>query len=82
MLDIPVWYNTQTMAKILSLAVVRKKYRVTMDTDIVAAIHIHISDYNTTLYEIPNGLYCYHPDMATSNNSVSAYYFLNTVKYN
>ena len=82
-IDIPTWYNNDTMSNILSLAVVRKKFRVTMDTDIVAAMHVHVSEHEImTFHEMPNGLYAYHPDMVTTKNSVSAYSFLNTVEQN
>jgi len=36
-----VWYNPNSLANILSLAEVRKKFRVTMDSAIEAALCVH-----------------------------------------
>ena len=36
-----VWFNPATLANILSMAAVRKVCRITMDTSIEAAMHVH-----------------------------------------
>ena len=81
-LDIPVWLNDESLANILSLAVVRKKFRVTMDTDIMPAIHVHLPDGSImNFHEMSNGLYC-HDIRGTTKPSIPSYSFLNTVENN
>ena len=81
-LDIPVWLNDESLANILSLSVVRKKYRVTMDTAIVAAMNVHLSDGSIMVFhEMSNGLYC-HDIRSKNKPSLSSYTFLNTVENN
>lgn len=81
-LDIPVWLNDESLANILSLAVVRKKFRVTMDTDIMPAIHVHLPDGSImNFHEMSNGLYC-HDIRGTTKTSIPSYSFLNTVENN
>ena len=81
-LDIPVWLNDESLANILSLVVVRKKIRVTMDTDIITAMHVHTTDGSVmNFHEMSNGLYC-HNIMSKTKFSVSSYTFLNTVEDN
>jgi hypothetical protein len=36
-----VWYNRESLANILSMAEVRKRNRITMDTDIEQALLVH-----------------------------------------
>ena len=56
-----VWFNPNSLANILSLANVRKKYRVTMDTgptDHDPKMIVHISDKTKLIFrELPNGLF-------------------------
>ena len=40
-LGMTIWYNTELLANILALREVRKETRVTMNTDIVAAMVVH-----------------------------------------
>lgn len=53
-----VWYSPKSLANVLSLASVRQKYRVTMDTNIEPTFLVHKND-NTVLKfaEHKNGLY-------------------------
>ena len=82
-----VWYNTSSLANILSLAAVRKLYRVTMDTVQGAAMHVHVPETNVISFaEMLNGIYCHNaesPNYCTHklNNHVSAYSFVNKVAY-
>ena len=82
---IPVWYNKSSSAKVLSLAAIRKLYRVTMDTTQEAVMHVHVPEIETLSFvEMPIGLYCHnveYPNYRTHklNNHVSTYYFVNMV---
>lgn len=82
----PVWYNPASLANILSLAEVRLKCCVTMETAIEAAMLVHKLDGSVMkFHEYQTGLY-YH-DVAVerkkvSNNDVIDYSFVNTVAGN
>ena len=53
-----VWYNKDSLVNILSLAEVRKKYRVTMDSSESNTLVVHISENDRmNFYENENGLY-------------------------
>jgi hypothetical protein len=89
--DIPnfgtVWYNPASIANILSLAAVRKVCRVTMDTAIAAAFHVHKVDGSLmTFTEYHSGLYFHDTSsLSTSNNSsasITNYTLVNTVAKN
>ena len=41
-LRIPVWFNNNSLANVISLAVVKKKHQVTMDTSKEVVMHVHI----------------------------------------
>ena len=81
-----VWYNPHSLANIMSLAQVRRQCRVTMDTDIEPALHVHRNDGSImTFREYASGLYFY--DVATdhpksSNPLVTDYSFVLTVSGN
>lgn len=79
-LDIPVWFNDESLANILSLAVVRKKFRVTIDTDIIAAINVPMTyDSIMGFNEKSNELHCY--DIRSKDKPLcSLYTFFNTVE--
>jgi hypothetical protein len=58
----PVWFNPNSIANVLSLAQVRSVRRVTMDSHISPAFHVHKSDGSgtTTVFsEHPSGLYLF-----------------------
>ena len=53
-----VWYNAHSLANILSMAEVRKVCRITMDTSVEAAMHVHRQDGTImTFKEYTSGLY-------------------------
>ena len=73
-----VWYNPESIANFLSLAEVRQKCRVTMDTDIGPVLHIHKKDGSTIKFtEHTNGLYVHNPYAPTKD-----YTFVSTVEAN
>jgi hypothetical protein len=84
-----VWFNPSSLANILSLAAVRKVWRITMDTDIEAAFNVHKKDGTVIKFlEYKNGLY-YHDTMKQNkgkqNPKIStdeSYLFVNTVEGN
>ena len=73
-----VWYNPESIANILSLAEVRQKCRVTMDTEVGPVLHVHKQDGETIKFtEHSNGLY-YHDPYALKKE----YTFVSTVELN
>jgi len=80
-----VWYNPQSLANILSLAEVRKKFCVTMDTDIEPALCVHRADGTIMKFqEYTTGLYYFDASQTCNNVSddVIAYSFIATVASN
>ena len=79
-----VWFNENSLANILSLSEVRKRCRITMDTDVEPAIFVHRSDGSSMKFiEYKSGLYYYEVKMDNhNNNEVSDYCFVNTIAYN
>jgi hypothetical protein len=81
-----VWFNRESLANILSMAAVRKICRITMDTSVEAAMHVHRKDGTIMKFkEYQSGLYYYdtgNSNSNTINKSVDAYLFLNTVANN
>ena len=81
-----VWFNRASIANILSLAAVRKVCRVTMDTDIEPALHVHRKDGSVMKFiEQAGGLYVFDSASTNTGNyseSVSAYSFLSAVADN
>ena len=87
--DIPnfgeVWYNPQSLANILSLAAVRQRCRVTMDTAGDPSISVHRRDGSVMVFcESAMGLYYF--DVADPSNSISSpstpYLFLSSTPHN
>jgi len=80
-----VWYNPDSLANILSLAEVRCKYRVTMDSALEPSMCVHWSDGTIMKFiEYASGLY-YHDTAANikpSSKPVSGYPFIVTVAGN
>ncbi len=80
-----IWYNPKSLANILSLAEVRHRYRVTMDSTLEASMCVHHSDSTIMKFvEYASGLY-YHdtaPSVKPSSESVSRYSFIVTVARN
>jgi hypothetical protein len=81
-----VWFNPKSLANILSMAQVRKKCRITMDSDIEAAMLVHRKDGSIIKFvEFSNGLYYFDTKEEQQNkkNKVSDnYLFVNTVAAN
>jgi hypothetical protein len=74
-----VWYNSNSIANILSLADVRKVCRVTMDSLVDPSMHVHRLDGSVMRFvEHESGLYVYAPVNAVSAN-VHAYTMVSTV---
>ena len=77
-----VWYNEKSLANILSMAAVRKVCRITMDTSIEAAMHVHKQDGTIMKFaEYTSGLY-YFDTGPNFTNETCDYSFLNTVANN
>jgi hypothetical protein len=77
-----VWFNEDSLANILSMAAVRKVCRITMDTSIEAAMHVHQKDGTVmTFKEYKSGPY-YYNTAPKQSNTTNAYLFLNTVAGN
>ncbi len=77
-----VWYNSKSLANILSMAAVRRRFRITMDSSVDAAMIIHLpSGKKLRFAEGPSGLYYYNV-----NNKPALFQsdlcFLNTVEQN
>ena len=65
-----VWFNAQSLANILSLAEVRRICRVTMDTSVEAAMHVHRADGTIMKFqEYRTGLYYFDTDAPTLINT-------------
>lgn len=80
-----VWYSESSLANILSLAMVRKVCRVTMDTAKEAAIMVHQSNGSEMKFlEYESGLYYYGAlDKLNSNKTtISAYNMIQTIDEN
>ena len=83
-----VWYNPHSLANIMSLAQVRRQCRVTMDTAVEPALHVHRQDGSTmTFREYASGLYYYDAAAARSESNstsplVTGYSFVLTVSGN
>ena len=76
----PVWYNSESLANILSLPDVRKVCRVTMDTGKESALCVHRLDGSVMkIREHDCGLYVYVPN---NSNQVAAYTLVSTVAAN
>jgi hypothetical protein len=74
-----VWFNTESIANILSLAEVRKVCGVTMDTSDEPALHVHrLNGTVMKFVEHESGLYVYK-DCNATNNCVIAYTMVSTV---
>ena len=79
-----VWYNTNALANILSLASVWKKCCMTMDTAQEAAFIVHCKDGSLMKFmEFRNGLYFYNvPKRNNTKAHISDYLFVTTVENN
>jgi hypothetical protein len=77
-----VWFKEKSQVNILSMATAGKVYRITMDTFVEAAMHIHRKDGTVMKFkEYKSGLYYYNAGPKHSNTR-DAYLFLNTLAEN
>jgi hypothetical protein len=88
-----VWYNPESLANILSMALVRKSHKIMMDSSVEPALLVHCNDRRVFKFrEFESGLYFFDTSVikhkhtsylpysqSSYDNSVS---FLNTVKSN
>jgi hypothetical protein len=82
-----VWFNTESLANILSRAELRKVCRITMDTSVEASMDVHRQDGSIMKFrEYKSGLYTYDTEQPTAHDNHSSsptnYLFLNTVAAN
>jgi hypothetical protein len=83
-----VWFNTNSLANILSMAKVPKVCCITMDTSVEAAMHVHQQDGTVMKFqEFESGLYYFYtekqsPPTNDTSHSHTNYLFLNTVAGN
>ena len=79
-----VWYNPQYMVNILPLSDVRKRFRITIDTALEAAILIHLDDGSIIKFEeVGSGLYLFKSKkLKQSNKKISDYSYLIVVAGN
>jgi hypothetical protein len=81
--DFTVWFNPQSMANILSLSQVAERYRVTLDTLVENAFHVHISEGHTLKFHCgPTGLYYLDTSKLSLSKLKQAFSFFNTVADN
>jgi hypothetical protein len=82
-----VCFNMNSLANILSMADVRKVYRITMDTSIEAAMTVHRQDGSHMKFsEYKSGLYYFDTAAVTTQPNLTSpsqdYLFRNTVATN
>ena len=72
------------MVNILAWCDVRRKFRITTDTNAEAAINVHISKNHTIKFkEVESGLYIYNTEDTTKdNNGPLGHSFLNLTSEN
>ena len=79
-----VWYNTMSMLNILSFAEVRKKFRITMDTNKETSMNVHLENNKIMKFkEVSSGLYLYKDKWKVINkNLIHKQSYLSTVLEN
>ena len=79
-----VWYNPESMVNILSFADIRKRFRVTIDSQKEAIITVHLDEEKTVKFtEVASGLYLYNTKGDNqSNNQLCNYTYINVEKKN
>ena len=83
-----VWYNPSSLANILSIAVVRKRYRITIGTSIARVMNVHCNNGMIMVFrEFETSLYYYDTSkdafsVNSSKNKVIDYSFLGTIALN
>jgi hypothetical protein len=81
------WFNTDSLANILSMAEVRKVCCITMDTSIEAAMNVHRHDGSIMKFqEYTSGLYYFDAgaphEQSSCTSPLQNYLFLNTAAGN
>ncbi|KAI2497083.1 Reverse transcriptase (RNA-dependent DNA polymerase) [Fragilaria crotonensis] len=75
-----VWFNSESIANILSLADVTKVCRVTMDSGKEASISVHRKDRSVMKFvEHPSGLYVFDSKSKALGDTTTAYTMVTTV---
>ena len=81
--NFPVWYNSDCIANVLSLALVSEQFRVTMDTSTDNSFKVHISEEHViTFTRVTPGLYLFDSSNIDLHKLRHAFSFLNTVASN
>ena len=81
----PVWYSPKSLASILFMAEVRKKCRITMNSNVEVSIVLHHKDGTKMEFvEYTSGLYYYDISICSHNykEQPTDYCFVNTVSQN
>ena len=81
----PVWVNRESRMNILAWSDVRRKFRITADTEEGNHIVVHLSETNKMIFkEAGSGLYVYDlkPKGKNNKSKVSSYSFLTLVSAN
>ena len=72
-----VWFNPQSMINILSFADVRKRFRITIDTEKESTFLVHIGRGRPLRFnEVDSGLYLFDKSNYIKNQKASGYSFL------
>ena len=72
-----VWFNPQSMINILSFADVRKRFRITIDTEKESTFLVHIGRGRPLRFnEVASGLYLFDKSSYVKNQKASGYSFL------
>jgi hypothetical protein len=82
-----MWFNTESLANILSMAEVHKICRIIMDTSVEASMDVHRCNGSIMKFcEYKSGLYYYDTGQPAAHNNHSSshcnYLFLNTIAEN
>lgn len=81
-----VWYNPKSLVNILSMAMVKKQCRITMDTSVDGAMFVYRNNGSVLKFrEFTSGLHYYDVENKSTNHGVTNYpnsSFIQTVKDN
>ncbi len=77
------WFNKDSITNIIAMCDMRKKYRITMDTNKEAALIVHMKNKAVKFKEWPNGLYAMNPAEPDGSNSITnQYQLIQTIEEN
>jgi hypothetical protein len=77
------WFNKDSITNIIAMCDMRKKFRITMDTNKEAALVVHMPKKAVKFKEWPNGLYAMNPADPDSFGSISdQYQMIQTIEEN